>query len=112
LYQLGVITFMLINVLLAVSCWFIMTTGQVTLGMPVFAAIGGYVSAALIARYVWGHVELTDRHDHSRSDSFSDRIHHTQIKGILLHRCHSGARGSHQGCIWRMGDPFVGLVGL
>ncbi|HVP76800.1 MAG TPA: branched-chain amino acid ABC transporter permease [Thermodesulfobacteriota bacterium] len=51
MYQLGVITFMLINVLLAVSCWFIMTTGQVTLGHAGFAAIGGYVSAALIARY-------------------------------------------------------------
>jgi branched-chain amino acid transport system permease protein len=51
MYHLGVITFMLINVLLAVSCWFIMTTGQVTLGHAGFAAIGGYVSAALIARY-------------------------------------------------------------
>ena len=54
LYQLGVITFMLINVLLAVSCWFIMTTGQVTLGHGGFAAIGGYLSAALIARYGMG----------------------------------------------------------
>ena len=54
LYQLGVITFMLINVLLAVSCWFIMTTGQVTLGHAGFAAIGGYLSAALIARYGMG----------------------------------------------------------
>ncbi len=51
LYQLGVITFMLINVLLAVSCWFIMTTGQVTLGHAGFAAIGGYLSAALMSRY-------------------------------------------------------------
>ncbi len=51
LYQLGVITFMLINVLLAVSCWFIMTTGQVTLGHAGFAAIGAYLSAALMARY-------------------------------------------------------------
>jgi len=51
LYQLGIITFMLINVLLAVSCWFIMTTGQVTLGHAGFAAIGGYLSAALIAKY-------------------------------------------------------------
>jgi len=54
LYQLGVITFILINVLLAVSCWFIMTTGQVTLGHAGFAAIGGYLSAALIARYGMG----------------------------------------------------------
>jgi branched-chain amino acid transport system permease protein len=51
LYQLGIITFMLVNVLLAVSCWFIMTTGQVTLGHAGFAAIGGYISAALTARY-------------------------------------------------------------
>jgi branched-chain amino acid transport system permease protein len=51
LYQLGVITFMLINVLLAVSCWLIMTTGQVTLGHGGFAAIGGYLSAALMAKY-------------------------------------------------------------
>jgi branched-chain amino acid transport system permease protein len=45
---------MLINVLLAVSCWIIMTTGQVTLGHAGFAAIGGYMSAALIARYGMG----------------------------------------------------------
>lgn len=51
LYQLGLITFMLINALLAASCWFIMTTGQVTLGHAGFAAIGGYLSAALVARY-------------------------------------------------------------
>ena len=50
-YHLGVITFMLINALFAVSCWFIMTTGQVTLGHAGFAAIGGYLSAALVARY-------------------------------------------------------------
>ena len=50
-YHLGVITFMLINALLAASCWFIMTTGQVTLGHAGFAAIGGYFSAALVARY-------------------------------------------------------------
>jgi branched-chain amino acid transport system permease protein len=45
---------MLINVLLAVSCWLIMTTGQVTLGHAGFAAIGGYLSAALISRYGMG----------------------------------------------------------
>jgi len=50
-YHLGVITFMLINALFAASCWFIMTTGQVTLGHAGFAAIGGYLSAALVARY-------------------------------------------------------------
>ncbi len=54
LYHLGIITFMLINALLAVSCWFIMTTGQVTLGHAGFAAIGGYLSAALIAKYEIG----------------------------------------------------------
>lgn len=54
LYHLGIITFMLINALLAVSCWFIMTTGQVTLGHAGFAAIGGYLSAALIAKYSIG----------------------------------------------------------
>jgi branched-chain amino acid transport system permease protein len=42
---------MLINVLLAVSCWFIMTTGQVTLGHAGFAALGGYLSAALVSQY-------------------------------------------------------------
>jgi len=51
LYYLGVITFMLINVLLAVSLWFILMTGQVTLGHAGFAAIGGYMSAALITSY-------------------------------------------------------------
>jgi branched-chain amino acid transport system permease protein len=54
LYHLGIITFMLVNALLAVSCWFIMTTGQVTLGHAGFAAIGGYLSAALIAKYAIG----------------------------------------------------------
>ena len=53
-YHLGVITFMLINALLAASCWFIMATGQVTLGHAGFAAIGGYLSAALVARYGMG----------------------------------------------------------
>jgi branched-chain amino acid transport system permease protein len=42
---------MLLNILLAVSLWFIMTTGQVTLGHAGFAAIGGYVSAALITSF-------------------------------------------------------------
>ena len=51
LYHLGTITFILINVLLAVSLWFIITTGQVTLGHAGFAAIGGYMSAALITSY-------------------------------------------------------------
>jgi branched-chain amino acid transport system permease protein len=45
---------MLINALLAVSCWFIMATGQVTLGHAGFAAIGGYLSAALISKYAIG----------------------------------------------------------
>jgi branched-chain amino acid transport system permease protein len=54
LYLLGTITFMLINVLFAVSCWFIMSTGQVTLGHAGFAAIGGYVSAAFVSAYAVG----------------------------------------------------------
>jgi branched-chain amino acid transport system permease protein len=51
LYYLGTITFMLVNTLLAVSLWFIITTGQVTLGHAGFAAIGGYMSAALITSF-------------------------------------------------------------
>ena len=50
-YQLGTITYMLINVLLAVSCWFIISTGQITLGHAGFAAIGAYISAALVTSY-------------------------------------------------------------
>jgi len=50
-YLISVITSMFINALLATSCWFIMITGQVTLGHAGFAAIGGYLSAALITKY-------------------------------------------------------------
>ena len=50
-YQLGTVTYMLINVLLAVSCWFIISTGQITLGHAGFAAIGAYISAALVTSY-------------------------------------------------------------
>jgi branched-chain amino acid transport system permease protein len=51
LYHLGIITSILINLLLAVSLWFIITTGQVTLGHAGFAAVGGYMSAALVTSY-------------------------------------------------------------
>ncbi len=51
LYHLEVIVSMLINVLLAASLWFIITTGQVTLGHAGFAAIGGYMSAVLIMNF-------------------------------------------------------------
>ena len=51
LYYLGTIISILINLLLAVSLWFIITTGQVTLGHAGFAAIGAYMSAAMITSY-------------------------------------------------------------
>lgn len=51
LYHLGVIIFILINTLLAVSLWFILMTGQVSLGHAGFAAIGGYMSAALVSTF-------------------------------------------------------------
>lgn len=50
-YYLGIIILILINMLLAVSLWFIITTGQVTLGHAGFAAIGAYISAALITSF-------------------------------------------------------------
>jgi len=50
-YWLGAITFMLVNVLLTTSFWLVMTTGQVNLGHGAFAAIGAYISAALVAVY-------------------------------------------------------------
>ena len=50
-YWLGAITTMLVNVLLVASFWLVMTTGQVNLGHAAFAAIGGYVSAALVTVY-------------------------------------------------------------
>ena len=51
LYHIGTGTSILINALLAVSLWFIMRTGQVTLGHAAFAAIGGYMSAAFVSTY-------------------------------------------------------------
>jgi branched-chain amino acid transport system permease protein len=51
LYYIGTATSILINALLAVSLWFIMRTGQVTLGHAAFAAIGGYMSAAFVLSY-------------------------------------------------------------
>jgi len=50
-YYLGVITLIFINVLLAASLWFIITTGQVSLGHAGFAAIGAYISAAMVTAY-------------------------------------------------------------
>ena len=51
LYWLGVVMTMLINVLIVSSFWLIMTTGQVNLGHAAFAAIGAYMSAALVSAY-------------------------------------------------------------
>lgn len=50
-YYLGLIIAILINVLLAASVWLIMLTGQVSVGHVGFAAIGGYISAALVKVY-------------------------------------------------------------
>jgi len=50
-YYLGILMMILINILLASSLWFIMTTGQLTFGHAGFAAIGAYFSAALITSY-------------------------------------------------------------
>ena len=51
LYYIGLLTTLLMNILLVVSFWFNMSTGQVNLGHGAFAAIGGYISAALITSY-------------------------------------------------------------
>lgn len=51
LYHIGTATSILINTLLAVSLWFIMRTGQVSLGHAAFGAIGGYMSAAFVSTY-------------------------------------------------------------
>lgn len=51
LYHLGVIILILVNTLLAVSLWFITLTGQVSLGHAAFAAIGAYMSAALVSTF-------------------------------------------------------------
>jgi len=51
LYQIGALTLILVDVLLAASVWLIITTGQVTLGQTGFAAIGGFMSAAIITAY-------------------------------------------------------------
>ena len=50
-YYLGIFIMIFINVLLASSLWFIMTTGQLTFGHAGFAAIGAYLSAALTTSY-------------------------------------------------------------
>jgi branched-chain amino acid transport system permease protein len=51
LYQIGVMTLIMVNVLLAASLWLILTTGQVTLGHASFATIGGYMSAGMVTAY-------------------------------------------------------------
>jgi len=53
LYYIGVLTKWWINILLVASFWLIMSTGQVNLGHAAFAAIGGYMSAALIKEFGW-----------------------------------------------------------
>jgi branched-chain amino acid transport system permease protein len=53
LYYIGVLTTMLINILLVVSFWLVMSTGQVNLGHAAFAAIGAYISAALVSVFGW-----------------------------------------------------------
>jgi len=50
-YYLGVVIVILINILLATSIWLILLTGQASLCHAAFAAIGGYVSAALVVSY-------------------------------------------------------------
>lgn len=50
-HHLGIFVFVLLDVLLATSLWIILQTGQVTLGHGAFAAIGGYVSAALVTSF-------------------------------------------------------------
>jgi len=50
-YYLGIITSILVDIILAISLWFIISTGQVTLGHAAFASIGAYVSAALVSVY-------------------------------------------------------------
>jgi len=51
MYQIGVITIIMVNVLLAASLWLILTTGQVTLGHASFATIGGFMSAGMMTAY-------------------------------------------------------------
>jgi branched-chain amino acid transport system permease protein len=50
-YHLGVITTILRAILLVTSFWIISSTGQVSMGHAAFAAIGAYISAALVASY-------------------------------------------------------------
>jgi branched-chain amino acid transport system permease protein len=49
-YQLSILIYTLLNVMLAVSMRLIMITGQITLGHAAFAAIGGYTSALLVTK--------------------------------------------------------------
>jgi len=50
-YYLGIAIVTLINVMLAVSIWIILQTGQVSLCHVGFSAIGGYFSAALVMSF-------------------------------------------------------------
>src|SRR4030042_2197620 len=51
LYHIGVITMILVTVLLAASLWLVITTGQISIGHGAFAAIGGFMSAAMVTVY-------------------------------------------------------------
>jgi len=53
LYWISVFTKWWIYILLTVSFWLIMSTGQVNLAHAGFAAIGGYISGALVQSYGW-----------------------------------------------------------
>lgn len=53
LYWISVLTKWWIYVLLTVSFWLVMSTGEVNLAHAGFAAIGGYMSAALTSVYGW-----------------------------------------------------------
>jgi branched-chain amino acid transport system permease protein len=46
-YYLGILILIMLNILLAVSMWLILQTGQASLAHAGFAAIGGYMAAAM-----------------------------------------------------------------
>jgi len=61
-YQLSILIYTLLNIMLAVSMRLIMITGQITLGHAAFAAIGGYTSALLVTKLgfnFWAALPLT-----------------------------------------------------
>jgi len=53
LYWVNVFSEWWIFILLTTSFWLVMSTGQVNLGHAAFAAVGGYMSAALVSVYGW-----------------------------------------------------------